>query len=290
MFERYTERARRVIFFARYEASQYGSTYIDTEHLLLGLVREDPEVVRRFLGPNSVTTDIRDEIERQITRGERISTSVEVPLTNDCKKILNMAGEEAERLAHRWIGTEHLLLGMLRMENSLAARLLLKRGVKAEIVREQLAKTPHTHGIFAGSSPGAHVVGSSAVPRLSRAAATTLDSFLAGLKLRSWEKLPTFFAQNVQFVDSEGKRWQGREEIEKEFEALFAPYAKKNVTFILEGTFTGPGDSLIASILWENLMIGVEPTRFMHRMTIILAPEGDDWAIVLLQVTPVVIR
>ena len=88
MFQRYTEKARRVIFFARYEASQYGSPYMESEHFLLGLLREDLGLVRRFLGPNSVTTDIRAEIERQITRRERISTSVEVPLTTECKKIL----------------------------------------------------------------------------------------------------------------------------------------------------------------------------------------------------------
>ena len=73
MFERYTQRARRVIFFARYEASQYGSSYMESEHFLLGLLREDLPLVSRFLGPNNVATNIRAEIERQITRRERIS-------------------------------------------------------------------------------------------------------------------------------------------------------------------------------------------------------------------------
>jgi hypothetical protein len=286
MFERYTEKARRVIFFARYEPSQYGSSYIDTEHLLLGLLREAPEIVK-FLGPNSVMADIRDEIDRQVARGDRISTSVEMPLSAESKKILNLAGEEAQRLAHRWIGTEHLLLGMLRVDSSLAARLLRDRGVKAEIVREELAKAPPT-GSFGGAMAGSRVLNLPAVPRPRKPAIATVDSFLAGLKLHSWEKLPTtFFAQKAQFVDSNGRRWQGLEEIERQFEALFAPYAKKNVTFILEGTSAGLGDSFIASILWDNVMIGGEPP---HRMTVILAPEGEDWAIFFLQVTPVLIR
>ena len=86
MFERFTEKARRVIFFARYEASQYGSMTIETEHLLLGLFREDQTLARKFLGEKGGAQSLREEIESQITRGERISTSVEVPLSAECKQ------------------------------------------------------------------------------------------------------------------------------------------------------------------------------------------------------------
>ncbi len=98
VFERYTEKARRVIFFARYEASQYGSPYIETEHLLLGLMREDKALANRFLRQQGSIESIRKEIEARITIRERISTSVEVPLSAECKRILNSAAEEAERL------------------------------------------------------------------------------------------------------------------------------------------------------------------------------------------------
>ena len=104
MFERYTEKARRVIFFARYEASQYGSPYIETEHLLLGLMREDKALANRFLRQQGSIESIRKEIEARITIRERISTSVEVPLSAECKRILNMAAEEAERLGHKHVG------------------------------------------------------------------------------------------------------------------------------------------------------------------------------------------
>src|SRR6267378_1212359 len=97
VFERYTEKARRVIFFARYEASQYGSPYIETEHLLLGLMREDKALANRFLRQQGSIESIRKEIEARITIRERISTSVEVPLSAECKRILNMAGEELAR-------------------------------------------------------------------------------------------------------------------------------------------------------------------------------------------------
>jgi len=103
MFERYTEKARRVIFFARYEASQYGSPYIETEHLLLGIMREDRALVKQFLGQSNAESEIRAEIEKHIPPRERISTSVEVPLTSDSIKVLHFAAEEAERLAQRYV-------------------------------------------------------------------------------------------------------------------------------------------------------------------------------------------
>src|SRR5580704_517136 len=249
MFERYTQKARRVMFFARYEASQYGSPYIESEYLLLGVLREDLALVTRFLGPNSVAADIRAEVERRIPARERISTSVEVPLTDECKKILNLAGEECERLGHRYVGTEHLLLAMLGAQTSLAARLLRDRGVTPERIREQMAKTPGAAGLTALQKP-------------SIGAIAALDSFLTGLKWYDWEKLAPFFARNTHFVDFTGKRWIGREEIQKEFETLFAPYAKKNVTFLLEGTHFGPAESVVASILWENVTFGGEPTFY----------------------------
>ena len=98
MFERYTEKARRVIFFGRFEASHYGSPFIETEHLLLGLLREDKALANWFLHAHGSIESIRREIESGITVRERISTAAEIPLTQECKRILNLAAEEAELL------------------------------------------------------------------------------------------------------------------------------------------------------------------------------------------------
>jgi ATP-dependent Clp protease ATP-binding subunit ClpC len=117
MFERYTEKARRVIFFARYEASQFGSPYIESEHVLLGIVREDKPLTNRFL--RAEVASIRKQVETQTTTRENTATSVDLPLSNESKRVLAYAGEEAERLAHKHIGTEHLLLGLLREEKCL---------------------------------------------------------------------------------------------------------------------------------------------------------------------------
>jgi ATP-dependent Clp protease ATP-binding subunit ClpC len=141
MFERYTEKARRVIFFARYEASQFGSPYIETEHLLLGLLREDKALTNRFLRQHSSVESIRKQIEGHTTIREKVSTSVDLPLSNECKRVLAFAAEEAERLSHKHIGTEHLLLGLLREEKCFAAEILHERGLRLSSIREELART-----------------------------------------------------------------------------------------------------------------------------------------------------
>jgi ATP-dependent Clp protease ATP-binding subunit ClpC len=142
MFERYTEKARRVIFFARYEASQFGSPFIETEHMLLGLMREDKALTNRFLRSHDSVESIRRQTEANTTIREKTSTSVDLPLSNECKRVLAYAAEEAEGLGHKHIGTEHLLLGLLREQNSFAGVLLKERGIELRTVREELARNP----------------------------------------------------------------------------------------------------------------------------------------------------
>jgi ATP-dependent Clp protease ATP-binding subunit ClpC len=140
MFEKYTEKARRTVFFARYEASQFGSPYIETEHLLLGLLREDQALNNRFLRSHSAVASIREDIERHSVIRENIPTSADLPLSTGCRNVLNHAARESERLSHNHIGTEHLLLGILNEEKSFAAELLLSRGVTLAHVRESVAQ------------------------------------------------------------------------------------------------------------------------------------------------------
>ncbi len=140
MFERYTEKARRVIFFARYEASQYGSPYIETEHLLLGVLREDKSLTNRILQSHASVESIRKQVDAHSTAREKVSTSVDLPLSEQCKRVLNYGAEEAERLGHQHIGSEHLLLGLLREQKCFAAEILNERGIKLETVREEIAK------------------------------------------------------------------------------------------------------------------------------------------------------
>lgn len=143
MFERYTEKARRVVFFGRYEASQVGSPHIETEHLLLGLLREDKALTNRFLCSAASVESIRKQIEEHTTLREKISTRIDIPLSNECKRVLAYAAEEAERLSHKHIGTEHLLLGLLREDKCFAARILHECGLRLSNIREELAPSSH---------------------------------------------------------------------------------------------------------------------------------------------------
>jgi Clp amino terminal domain, pathogenicity island component len=146
MFERYTEKARRVIFFAHYEASLFGSPYIETEHLLLGLLREDRALTNLCLRSHASVESIRKQIEAHTTIREKVSTLVDLPLSHgrplshECKRVLAYAAEEAERLSHKHIGHEHLLLGLLREEKCFAANLLCALNISLDQVREWVAK------------------------------------------------------------------------------------------------------------------------------------------------------
>lgn len=148
MFERYTESARRAIFFARFEASRLGSGQIEPEHLLLALQREATGglACRLLLSSPAVAEGIRGEIERNNTPIEGISSSIDLPLSYACKRVLALASDEAEKLISALIDSEHLLLGILREESSFAAALLRERGVTLDIVREKAQESGHSAG------------------------------------------------------------------------------------------------------------------------------------------------
>ena len=151
MFERYTERSRRVIFFARYEALQYGSQVIAPEHILLGLMREDKNLSARFFPfRHALTVDtIRRDVEERIVLKERIPQSSELHLSAITKRILFYANEESRQLKNRHIGPEHLLLGLVREEKSIAAEILFGYGLRLHDVRDEMTRQAGVPGVFA---------------------------------------------------------------------------------------------------------------------------------------------
>src|SRR4030095_5044953 len=163
MFERYTERSRRVIFFARYEALQYGSPMISPEHILLGLMREDKTISSRFLPfRNSISGDaVRREVDERIVLRDRIPQSAELHLAPETKKILFYANEESRHLKNRHIGTAHLLLGIVREERSIAAEILLQYGLRVQDIRDELARQTGTQ-----AAPVPTVADASSTPSL----------------------------------------------------------------------------------------------------------------------------
>jgi quercetin dioxygenase-like cupin family protein len=141
MFERYNDQARRVLFFARYEASQLGSLSIEAEHVLLGLIREGAGLTAALFDRLQLSPEtIRYEIERRTGLREKIPTAVEIPFSAATQRVLNLAAEEADRLAHQHIGSEHLLLGIVRERDSAAASILESHGLTLATVREDLVR------------------------------------------------------------------------------------------------------------------------------------------------------
>jgi len=140
MFERFTERARKVVVLAQEEARHFNHNYIGTEHLLLGLLREDEGVAARALGSLNVTLDeVREQVESIVGYGEE-GTGGQAPFTPRSKKVLELALREALQLGHNYIGTEHILLGLVRESEGVAARVLSNLGVDPDKVRREVVR------------------------------------------------------------------------------------------------------------------------------------------------------
>ncbi len=141
LFDKYTDRAKRVLMLAQEEARRFNHNYIGTEHLLLGLVREGEGIAAKVLYDMGVDlTKVRSAVEFIIGRGERVNVG-DISLTPRAKKVIELAAEEARRLGHNYIGTEHLLLGLVREGEGIAAGVLESLGVSLEKVRQKVIQS-----------------------------------------------------------------------------------------------------------------------------------------------------
>ena len=139
MFDRFTDRAKKVMSFARQEAMKFNHEYIGTEHILLGLVQEGSGVAANVLKNMSIDLEkIRHEVEKIVKTGPSMVTMGQLPFTPRAKKVLELSLEEASQLSHNYIGTEHLLLGLIRENEGIAAQVLMNLGVKLDDVREEV--------------------------------------------------------------------------------------------------------------------------------------------------------
>ena len=145
-----------MIFFARYEASNLGCREISTEHLLLGMLRESPGLLVPWLRSRSIADSIRKQIEAKRAAGESIPPSVDLPLSRQSKRVLAYSAEEGERLKHKNIGPEHLLIGLLREGTCLAGDLLKQHGLTVEQIRKDL-QSPEPEKLRASRHLGATI-------------------------------------------------------------------------------------------------------------------------------------
>jgi len=145
MFERFTERARQVVVLAQEEARTLKHNYIGTEHILLGLLREEEGLAARVLESLDITVErVRAQVVRIVGSGEEV-TSGQIPFTPRAKKVLELALRESLQLGHDYIGTEHLLLGLVRGGEGPAAEVLQQRGVELDTVRQEVIRLLHGH-------------------------------------------------------------------------------------------------------------------------------------------------
>jgi hypothetical protein len=145
MFERFTERARRVVVLAQEEARMLDHNWIGTEHILLGLIREGEGVAAKTLESLDISLDaVRQKVEEIIGRGQQ-PPSGHIPFTPRTKKVLELALRESQQLGHNYIGTEHILLGLIREGDGAAAQVLVTLGADLNRVRQQAIQLLHGH-------------------------------------------------------------------------------------------------------------------------------------------------
>lgn len=174
MFDRFTDRARRVMALARKEAQRFNHDFIGTEHILLGLIQEGSGVAANVLKNLGVDTEkIRREIEKNVQSGPSMVTMGQLPFTPRAKKVLELSMEEAQELGHNYIGTEHLLLGLIRENDGVAAQVLLDLNLKLEDVREAVLELLGAESSVQSDSS----VPSSSQPKSGRSKTPALDAF-----------------------------------------------------------------------------------------------------------------
>ena len=171
MFERFTDRARRVVVLAQDEARMLKHNYIGTEHILLGLIHEGEGVAAEALESLGISLDaVRQQVEEIIGQGQQ-APSGHIPFTPRAKKVLELSLREALQLGHNYIGTEHILLGLIREGDGVAAQVLVKLGADLNRVRQQVIQLLHG---YQGKEPAsAGTPGAEAAPSTS----LVLDQF-----------------------------------------------------------------------------------------------------------------
>ncbi|MBA3727520.1 MAG: AAA family ATPase, partial [Armatimonadetes bacterium] len=241
MWQRFTERARKVVFYAQEEAQKFGEGYVSTEHLLLGLVRESDSVAARVLEKLGISLSrIKSEVEKQLPRGDHKAVQ-EMTLTPRAKRVIDLAYDEARNLNNNYIGTEHLLLGLIREGDGLAGRVLAKLGVELEKARREVM------ALQDNETP----VGKAG--RASRSQTQTLDEFGRDL---------TEMARNGKLDPVIGRQ----NEIERVMQIL-SRRTKNNPCLIGE---PGVGKTAIAEGLAQRIVAGDVPDQIKDKRIVAL--------------------
>jgi len=252
MFDRFTERARKVIILAKEEAKRFNHDYIGTEHILLGLIKEGESVAAAVLQNLGLSLDtIRLEVEKLVQFGPSTIVSGDIPFTPKAKKVIELAMDEARRLGHNYIGTEHLLLGLIKEGEGVASHVLMNVGLDLNKVRSEVIKLLGSSAPPQGGSGGMQAGGTTA--KGSKTKTPALDAF--GRDLSAMAR-----AGKLDAVI-------GREnEIERVIQIL-ARRTKNNPVLLGEA---GVGKTAIVEGLAQKIISGDVPEALLDKRIVVL--------------------
>ena len=248
MFDRFTDRARKVMALARKEAQRFNHDFIGTEHILLGLIQEGSGVAANVLKNLGVEINkIRSEIERNVQSGPSMVTMGQLPFTPRAKKVLELSMEEANELGHNYIGTEHLLLGLIRENDGVAAQVLLDLNMKLEDVRCEVLE------LLGADQDAESAIPQSSQPKSGRSKTPALDAFGRDL---------TEFAREGKLDPVIGRH----DEIERVIQIL-SRRTKNNPVLLGE---PGVGKTAIVEGLAQDVVAGNVPEILRDRRIVVL--------------------